>query len=100
MINKISAKEHTLGDNSYVYACSTISSRSYIFDLSKTNPGHSPTVCVVIVPTEASRFCKIYSSINLISSLSKGIKGREKPLVIICGLRWDYFEITARRKAS
>ena len=32
-----------------------------------------PTACVVIVPTEASRFCETYSSINLISSLSTGI---------------------------
>ena len=32
-----------------------------------------PTACVVILPIEASRFCKIYSSINLISSLSTGI---------------------------
>lgn len=41
MINKISAKEYTVGDNGYVDACSSISSRNCIFDLSKTNPGRS-----------------------------------------------------------
>jgi hypothetical protein len=35
--------------------------------------GVRPKACVVILLTEASKFCKIYSSINLISSLSTGI---------------------------